>query len=174
MSFWVVNLNINPLKRCYVRLGLTCSVVINFVVFVCCSVIAHRMYAADDIHLSKNAMDKLVWMPTDPGYIEHVIANFAEWFMCLSFLSFSLTFFNEFQRIQIASDFREEHEKEAILTSLNSLRGELAALELEKLNSSGNLHNSQMSNDLLPLVTEEEKEEEEVDEDDPNDKLKSA
>ncbi|XP_032223251.2 DNA damage-regulated autophagy modulator protein 1 [Nematostella vectensis] len=42
------------------------------------------------------------WQPDDPGYSLHVLSNMGEWLAALCFGLFSMTFFDEFQRITLS------------------------------------------------------------------------
>ena len=112
----MIGYNVNSRTTCYWRCGLTLSVIFNFVVFIIGSVISTRKW--DHEQWQQPQEHKLRWKLDDPGYSLHVIGNVAEWLMCFSFLSFSLTFIKEFQKIRLTSDFRGEDEREALMNSL--------------------------------------------------------
>ena len=102
LSFQVVSYSINTLKICYIRLILTMSAVFNFSLFI----------------IGKLVLKNLLEQPTnnsrireDPWFYLHVIANFSEWLMCLSFTWFALTFISEFQKIEISAIFKFNNDK---------------------------------------------------------------
>ena len=98
---------LNSNRICFLRSAITISVILNFTAFVAFSRWANYKY--DVIHKGHAHIRKLGWRPGQDGYIQHLMSSISEWFMCLSLVSYSLTFIKEFNFIRITTDFSEEY-----------------------------------------------------------------
>ena len=115
ISFKMRKFNLNSDWICFLRSAITMSVIINFTVFVAFSRWANYKY--DILHEGHDHIRKLGWRPGQDGYIQHLVSSFSEWFMCLSLVSYSLTFIKEFNFIRITTDFSEEYTIEDIINT---------------------------------------------------------
>ena len=115
ISFKMKRFGVNSTGICFLRSGITISVIFNFTLFVAFSRWANYKY--DVLHEGHDHIMKLGWRPGEDGYIHHLISSFSEWFMCLSLVSYSLTFVKEFNFIRITTDFSEEYTLEDLMNT---------------------------------------------------------
>ena len=115
ISFKMKRFGVNSNRVCFVRTGITVSIIVNFALFVGFSRWANYKY--DILHEGHSHIMKLGWKPGQDGYIQHLMSSISEWFMCLSLVSYSLTFVKEFNFIRITTDFSEDYTIEDLINT---------------------------------------------------------
>ena len=115
VSFKMKQCGLNSHRMCLLRTFITLLVILNFVLFVIFSRWSNQQYDRD--HAGHAHVLKLRWMPGQEGYVKHVISSVSEWLMCLSMVTYCLTFVPEFNYIRITSDFLEDCTIEDLLVN---------------------------------------------------------
>lgn len=98
---------------CYTRFILSLAVTLFFITtFIGASIATNELTKSQSKHSTHgNATATAVpptttmyehkWKESDPGYDAHLTSTFSEWFMAICFLLFFMTYFREFQKIQV-------------------------------------------------------------------------
>ena len=90
-------------RLCHLRLALTTIVTLCAIVFFTAAAYGWILFQQENHNHSVNQ-----WMPGDGGYSLHVLSNSAEWLALVAFLCLSLTFFGEFQKVNLSVECREK------------------------------------------------------------------
>jgi hypothetical protein len=89
-------LGTNPVPIFAARLILTCIITVFGSIFFIAEVAAYGAFRHQTEHTVAH------WQPDDPGYSIHVLSNIGEWLSAFCFGLFSVTFFDEFQCVNLS------------------------------------------------------------------------
>ena len=104
LTYKLTQLGINSAFLFAVRFILTCVVSVFGAIFFIAELFAYDEFRQQSAHAV------VQWQPSDPGYGLHVFSNLSEWIAALCFGLFAITFFDEFQKISLHVECKQNGE----------------------------------------------------------------
>lgn len=111
ISYKMRHMGMSSSLSCHTRFILSMAVTLFFITtFVAASVATEELTKSKDSTRGNSTTTAVTptssmyehrWKKSDPGYDAHLTSTFSEWFMAICFLLYFLTYFREFQKIQM-------------------------------------------------------------------------
>ena len=72
------------------------------------------LFAYQEFKEGQGEHNMLEWKPGDSGYHLHVVSNVCEWIGASSFVLFILSYFNEFQEVEIVTKCSSRYQQQEL------------------------------------------------------------